>query len=414
MELTTEKQKLRKFWIERAIKGLCTNKQCAIELNLCLGHIKAIKRRYRQEGESCLIHGNTGKKPVHTMPEFELKQIIRIKESTNKHGQKIFEEVNFSHFSKILHDYYHINRSRNTIAKKLKEAGYISPKKHRNKKISIHEIRPTRLRFGELLQGDGTAFDWFGNGKKYVIHTLIDDATDIPIAMYMTKNECAFGYYEIVRQMLVKYGIPEAFYFDGLRLFFNDSPKIGKKQNLTQFAVTMQKLGIEMIRAYSSQAKGRIERFNQTIQSRLPVEFRLRNINTVEKANLFLQQYCSIYAKEFARKPKNPESAFVKLNENQKKEISKLLSVRIERTTDSGCAFSLNNYIFIAQNTPRQKIMIHLSVQDGIYGVTQNGKRVEIKLYDDDDNNPHMPQVWKDLIEKYFFKDEKAVFRVPS
>ena len=416
MELT-ELQKHKKYWIDKAVKGLCTNRQCAMELNLCIGHIKALKRRYKQEGDSVFIHGNTGRQPKHTMPESDLKRIIEIKESINKSG-KIFSNVNFTQFSRILSDIYNIDYSRNTISNKLKEAGYISPKKRKPKKNeTIHEIRPARFRFGELLQGDGTSFDWFEDGKMNCIHVLIDDATDIPIAMFMVKNECAFGYYEIVRQMLLKYGIPEAFYLDGLRLFFNDKKTDiddNEKDSLTQFAMTMEKsFGIEMIRAYSPQAKGRVERFNQTIQSDLPVYLKLYNINTVEEANNFLPTYCKIYASKFARKPKISDSAFVSLNEEQKEELAKLLSVKVERTTDSGCSFSLNNYLFIAHGAPRQKIEVHLSIQDGIWGITKAGRRIEIELFDDDECNPHMPQVWKDLINKYFFEDAKAKYRAP-
>mgnify|MGYP002623813549 CR=1 FL=1 len=417
MELT-ELQKHKKHWIDKAVKGLCTNRQCAMELNLCVGHIKVLKRRYKEEGDSVFIHGNTGRQPKHTMPESDLKRIIEIKESVNQSGKKIFDKVNFTQFTTILNDFYGIDYSRNTISNKLKEAGYVSPKKRKSKKEeTLHEIRPARPRFGELLQGDGTSFDWFENGKMNCIHVLIDDATDIPVAMYMVKNECAFGYYEIVRQMLLKYGIPEAFYLDGLRLFFSDKKtdiEETEKDSLTQFAQTMEfSFGIEMIRAYSPQAKGRVERFNQTIQSDLPVYFKLYNINTVEEANSFLPLYCKIYARKFGREPKESETAFVPLNENQKMDLAKLLSVKVERTTDSGCSFSLNNYIFIAHGAPKQKIEIHLSVQDGIWGITKTGKRVEIELFDDDECNPHMPQVWKDLINKYFFEDAKAKYRAP-
>lgn len=417
MELT-ELQKRKKLWIDKAVKGLCTNRQCAIELNLCIGHIKTLKRRYKKEGDSIFIHGNTGKQPKHTMPNSDLKRILEIKESVNENGKKIFNNANFSQFTRILNDVYGINYSRNTISNKLKKAGYVSPKKRKTKKQEIvHEIRPARACFGELLQGDGTSFDWFENGKKYCIHTLIDDATDTPIAMYMVKNECGFGYYEIVRQTFLRYGVPEAFYLDGLRLFFSDKKKDlheSEKDSITQFANTMENVfGIEMIRSYSPQAKGRIERFNQTIQSDLPVYLKLYNITTVEEANNFLPKYCEIYASKFARKPKSTNSAFVPLTENQKIDLAKLLSVKVERTTDSGCSFSLNNYLFIAHGAPKQKIEIHLSVQDGMWGVTKSGKRVEIELFDDDECNPNMSQVWKDLINKYFFEDAKAKYRAP-
>ena len=113
MELT-ELQKRKKLWIDKAVKGLCTNRQCAIELNLCIGHIKTLKRRYKKEGDSIFIHGNTGKQPKHTMPNSDLKRILEIKESVNENGKKIFNNANFSQFTRILNDVYGINYSRNT------------------------------------------------------------------------------------------------------------------------------------------------------------------------------------------------------------------------------------------------------------------------------------------------------------
>lgn len=122
MELT-ELQKFRKRWIDKAVKGLCTNRQCAMELNLCIGHIKALKRRYKNEGDSVFIHGNTGRQPKHTMPESDLNRILDIKESINQSGKKIFSNVNFTQFTRILRDVYDIDYSRNTISNKLKNAG---------------------------------------------------------------------------------------------------------------------------------------------------------------------------------------------------------------------------------------------------------------------------------------------------
>ena len=141
MELT-ELQKHKKLWIEKAVKGLCTNRQCAMELNLCIGHIKALKRRYKQEGDSVFIHGNTGRKPKHTMPDSDLMRIIQIKESINQSGKKIFNNVNFTAFTRILKDVYGIDYSRNTISTKLKEAGYISPKTRKQKRKKLY------MRFG--------------------------------------------------------------------------------------------------------------------------------------------------------------------------------------------------------------------------------------------------------------------------
>lgn len=413
------KQKFRKEQIEKALSGLYTNRQLAFELNLSLGRSKAVKRNYKKYGEKSLIHGNTGKKPVHTITEKEINRILEIKESTNNNKEKIFEKANFSHFTDILNEMYGIKRCRNTISKILKNAGYKSPKKRRaNKKEKVHERRPPKERIGELVQGDATPFDWLDDGHVYALHAFIDDATKEPLGMYMTKNECSFGYYECMRQMLLNHGKPEALYVDKLSVFSNNIQKLsieeqlqGKQKNETQFSETCKKLGIELILAQSPQAKGRVERFWSTVQSRLPVELKIRNISTIEEVNKFLPIFMQMMKKRFGIKPKDDTPAFQPLSNNEKLELAKILAVKIVRKTDWGCILSLKNYLFKVPYTPHQKITIYLSVQDGIYGITQSGKKVELELFDENSSDNLMPQVWKDLIEEYFFKDAKAKYR---
>lgn len=420
MELT-KKQLYRKEQLNKALAGLCTNRELAMELNITIGHAKTIKRRYKESGDNSLVHGNTGHIPKHAISQKETESIIKIWNSINSNGQRIFENCNFSHFSDCLKDYYGINRCRNTISKILKDAGYVSPKKHKNKKKSpTHERRQPRERIGELIQGDATPYEWFEDGHKYALHALIDDATKLPVGMFMTKNECSFGYYESFRYMLLNYGRPEALYVDKLSVFFynNKNQKKDITEQLeedddskTQFAQSCEKLGIELIPANSPQAKGRVERFWELVQSRLPVELKIRNITTVEEANLFLPEFMKIIGKRFSVKPAKEESAFLKLTQKQTTDLAKILAVKVKRTTDSGCIFSLKNYLFKAPGISKQKITVYLSIQDGIYAETTNGKRVELELFDEDSSGNRMPQVWKDLIEDYFLKDAKAKYR---
>ena len=70
------------------------------------------------------------------------------------------------------------------------------------------------------MQTDGTPFDWFESGNKYSLHGYIDDATGIPLGLYMCETECLLGYLEITRQMLTNYGIPETIYSDKFSVFF--------------------------------------------------------------------------------------------------------------------------------------------------------------------------------------------------
>lgn len=418
MELT-RKQQARKELFEKNREGLYTNRQLAMELSLSISRIKAIKRDWKLRGDIAFIHGNTGRKPAHAVTPEEERRIIEIKEEV-KFGKKLYNNVNFAHFTDILNEDYRIKRCHNTIAKVLVKYSYESPKIRRTKKeIKIHFRRPRRPHFGELLQADGSSYDWFEDGNSYCIHAFVDDATGRPVGMYMTKNECAFGYIEVVRQVLINYGVWMELYPDKHGVFFVNSNKKTKeeietgKKPLTQFGKIIQQLGVDMYPAHSPEAKGRIERFWETIKSRLPVELKREGITTPEEANKYFPKFMEKYNKWFAVEPKEKDSAFVPITQEQLDMLSELLAVRVERKTDNAGILSLNGYTFFAEKCRKEKIVIYLSIKDGIYGVKKNGIRVAVNLLETDEHNPHMPIVWKELIEEYYFKDEKAKYRLP-
>ncbi len=145
-----------------------------------------------------------------------------------------------------------------------------------------------------MLQADGTPHDWFGCGKKYSLHGFIDDATGSVTGLYMCEHECLLGYLEVTRQTLKNFGIPLSLYPDKYSVFFPAANKEnsltieeqlkGMHRSVTQFGRIMDELGIEMFPASSPQAKGRVERLWETLQSRLVTEFRINNVTTIEQS----------------------------------------------------------------------------------------------------------------------------------
>jgi transposase len=388
-----------------------TNKQISLELLLTIRQITEIKRKYRQKGDTVFIHGNIGRIPVNKTPELIVANVIDLRETVAE-GEKIFDKVNFSHFRDILEEEKGIKLSKSTVRKVLKDHGYSSPKKHRSKKQKkMHPMRPRKQHAGELVQADGSPYDWLGDGKLYCIQGFIDDATGIPLGLYMTRHECLLGYLEATRQMLTNYGIPEQLYPDRASVFFINNCKNKEAQNLTQFGRIMEEYGVDMFPAYSPQAKGRIERFWETIQSRLFIEFKMRGIKTIEAANAFLPQFMKIFSRRFGVKPISEESRFVPLTFDDLQKMNKLLVAKEERVTDGAGAFSLQGYKFAVKGCCRERIAVIMSIQDGIYAVDKHGKRRELDLLEDDYENPHMPEVLKELIAEYFMKDTKAKYR---
>ena len=279
-----------------------------------------------------------------------------------------------------------------------------------------------------MLQADGTPYDWFGNGEKYSLHGFIDDATGKITGLYMCKNECLLGYLEVLRQTLENYGIPISLYPDKYSVFFppkkvNDHITIeeqlnGREKGITQFGRIVEELGIEMFPASSPQAKGRIERLWETLQSRLVTEFRLNNITTIENANIFLESYIKKYNSQFSVSATNTKRVYLKLPKRY--DLDELLCVRFERTIDNAGVFSLNNSKFQVLDKslpPKTKVQIYLSQKIGMRvkcnNKIYNVQPLDLISKDTIDNNSlefhqWLPDVVINLINEFYLKDAKA------
>ena len=415
-----QKEIKRATLIEACIKGQCTVKQVADALGLSERRVKQIKKEVKENGVKSIQHGNRGRKPKNTISVETKKKILDLRSSYE------YELSNFKHFQEILKERENIDISYSALYNILHTAGIRSPKKHRKSKL--HHRRKRKDSEGMMLQADGTPFDWFGNGEKYSLHGFIDDATGKITGLYMCKNECLLGYLEVLRQTLENFGIPISLYPDKYSVFFppkkvDDHLTIeeqlnGREKGITQFGRIIEELGISMFPASSPQAKGRIERLWETLQSRLVTEFRINNITTIEQANAFLANYIKKYNSKFAIKPTNNTSMFLKLP--KKYNLDELLCVRFERTIDNAGVFSLNNSKFQVLDRslpPKTKIQIYLSQKNGMF-IKCNNKQYDVQPLeliskDSNDKNSnnysqYLPKVIIELINYFYLKDAKA------
>ncbi len=91
--------------------------------------------------------------------------------------------------------------------------------------------------------------------------------------------------------------------------FHLNNLKVSPGDGLTEFGRAMQELQIQMICANTPQAKGRVERANQTLQDHLTKEMRLQGISTPEQANSWLPTFIEDYNRRFAIPPRTPVDA---------------------------------------------------------------------------------------------------------
>lgn len=360
------KEKLKEAIIKCCINGTMTVKQASIRLGYSERYIKKLKARVKNNVS--MLHGNCGREPKNTLP-IQLKQeILRIRNLPE------YSTVNTLHFQELLEEYHNIKISYYALYQLLKKNNIKSPRTHR--KTKQHHRRKRRSQMGELLQVDATPHEFFENDKdKYTLHGFIDDATGVITGLYMCKNECMQGYFEVTRQTLKKFGIPESLYADGSSIFFNNKKEkltveeelAGIEEPTTQYSKIMNELGISLIHANSSQAKGRVERLWNTLHDRLITEFKINRINNIEEANAFLKKYIPRYNKKFAKTAENLISTFVTLPKYI--DLETLLTVKYTRQVDNGACFSYKNTIFKIENIdiiPRVTVELLISKRIGM------------------------------------------------
>jgi len=365
-----KKEELKVAVIESCINGTMTIKDAAERLKFSERYVKKLKARYKKLGAKSMLHGNCGKQPINTIDASIKSRIIEIWK------QPEFEECNFTHFKDILEDDYSIKVSYTPLYKLLHKNGFKSPRKH--KKTKPHNRRKERASEGELLQVDGTPHKFFyGDNKEYCLHGFIDDATHKITGLYMCENECMHGYLEVTRQTFKNFGVPLALYADGSSIFFPKNEELsieeqlaGIKKPTTQYGKMMETLGIDLIHAGSSQAKGRVERLWNTLHDRLRTEFRIHQIATLEEANKFLEKYIPKYNKKFSIEAENKKSSFMELPEYVN--LDYLLSVKYTRVVDVSNAISISGTTFIIETKDilhKKKIEVCIS------------KRISLKAY---------------------------------
>lgn len=290
-----------------------TNKEIAEAIGLSIRQVQRLKLELKEKGPAGLAHGNRGRRAFNAIPEEVESEIIRMYEEK-------YKGFNFTHYTDKLNENECIAIGLFTVRRILLAAGYKSPKKRRPRKHRSRRERKSHE--GAMLQLDGSPHDWLeGRGPKLCLVGAIDDATGkVPGALFRERED-SHGYFLLMKEVVIKYGIPESIYRDRHSIFETDSrdnqntwEKLTGKPALTQFGRLLSELDIRDIPANSPQAKGRIERFWGTMQDRLVSELRLANACTIDEANAVLQRVIDEHNKRFAKEAKEAGSVYRKLD----------------------------------------------------------------------------------------------------
>jgi hypothetical protein len=198
--------------------------------------------------------------------------------------------------------------SRETIRRLQIGLGLWKPKRRRHKRV--FQLRERRPRFGELIQIDGSPHDWFeGRGPRCTLIVFIDDATGRLTALRFAPAETTRAYLGALRNHVLAQGCPAAFYSDRHGIFRVNAKDAASGDGKTELGRVSERLRIELINALTPQAKGRVERANQTLQDRLVREMRLTGISSIEEAQAFTPAFIAAWNEKFAAPPRDSQDA---------------------------------------------------------------------------------------------------------
>lgn len=327
--------------ILRVVGKRLTFWQAAWILRITPRHLRRVMERYRRSGFDGLLDRRKGRPSPRRMPWAMAEQVLGL------YGEKYFD-FSVRHFHEKLREEHGIHYSYTCIKVLLQAAGLVVKARKRGPHRRKRERRPMS---GMLLHIDASKHRWLGGEERQDLLVILDDATSEIYYAQLVEEESTPTALAALREVVEQRGIFCALYTDRGSHFWL-TPKAGEivdRQRMTQIGRAMRELDIEMIPAYSPQARGRSERNFGTWQGRLPQELRVRGIITVPEANRFLREsYIAELNRKFSVPAAQPESAFVPA---RGKDLDRIFSVQQERVVNQDNTVRIANHTLQIERT---------------------------------------------------------------
>jgi len=341
-------------------KRMCQREAGEI-LHLSTRQIKRLLRAYRQKGVAGLGSKHRGRTGNNRLSESVKKQALDLlKTKSRGFGPTLAHEK--------LVEKDKLKLSDESVRKLMIEEDLWKPRKV--KKVVTHQLRERRACFGELVQIDGSPHDWFeGRAAPCVLLVFIDDATGKLVQLRFVESESFFSYAQAAEDYFRRYGKPIAFYSDKHGIFRVNLPSAGSGDALTQFGRAMQELDIQIICANTPQAKGRVERVNQTLQDRLVKEMRLRGMSSMAEGNTYLPEFMDELNQRFAVEPRSSVNAHRPLT--AKDDLTRILTWQETRTLSKNLTLQFEKVVYQIR-TPRPTYSLRQAVVTVCLDAQQN------------------------------------------
>jgi len=293
-----------------------TEASAATILGLSTRQTRRLIVAYRASGGASVIHKARGRASNNRLVEGIREYAVALVRSN-------YADFGPSLAAEMLLSKHNLTVSRETLRKWMMADGLWLSRKQRR---SFHQARLRRKAFGELIQIDGSDHRWFEKrGDACTLLVFIDDATSRLVQLRFVPSESTDSYLSGVHDYVVAFGCPVAFYSDKHTVFRINRANAPGGTGMTQFGRALAELNIEIICASSSQAKGRVERVNRTLQDRLVRELRLAKISDMDAGNAFLPRFLLAHNERFVVAPIRTE------------DMHRPLSVPVDKLTDILC-----------------------------------------------------------------------------
>ena len=367
-------QEKNKFTIIKKLEnGEITRKEAADELKISLRQVDRLRINYRNYGEKGFIHKNKGKIPVNKLNRNLIDKL------ENLYLEKHYD-FNFEHFYEE-HVFGKFDISYDVMLKRFTKDDIISPLAHKKtiklykdkmnevikeddsnikeEKVELfksriieaekaHPRRSSNLyAFGQEVQMDACNKMWFG-GIPSFLHLAVDKATKKVLFGWFEYEEITRGYYVLLFNIIINYGIPQKIKADNRSTFSaNNAKNKEKKVFMTQFGKVCERLDIVLHTTSVSTAKANVERENKTFKDRLIAELRYEGITDIDEANKYLNEvFIPKINKRFSYAI-DKNTSLMRENTYTEEELKLIISERKEKIIDNASCISYNHNYYI-------------------------------------------------------------------
>lgn len=372
---------------------IITRKEASYKLGLTLKQIDRLRKVYQKDGENGFIHKNRGRINPNKKDRNLIEELERLYLDE-------YYDYNFEAFYDEIKNKYSISYT--VMLNEFKRDDIISPLAHKttiklynekmkntiqnnaeaieedkielfNSRILAYEKAHPRKSsnlyvFGQEIQMDACEKIWFGNIVTY-LHLSVDKATKKVLFGWFEYEELTRGYFVLLYNMIVNYGIPSKIKTDNRNSFSNNKNKI----DTTQFGMICEALGIELVTTSIATAKANVERQNKTFKDRLIAEFRHENITTLNEANDYLNNiFIPKINKKFSYEI-NPETSKMKSNNYTLEELNLIISEKYSRIIDNASSIKYNNKYYIPVTPDTGQVTFFINKTECTFIITYNG-----------------------------------------